>query len=298
MNQTTTKATRLALLCGVIGNGIWGCSFLASKIALSYVNPTNLLVIRFGISLLVMSVLILLGKGDSNLRKKNILPLILLGICQPVVYFLFETYGIMYSTSSFCGIMIGLIPVASAIAAAIFLGEKLSKRAMVGILFCIAGVVVISLSEKSEGTVTLVGVLCLLGAILTATIYNTVNKRYSQTYTAFERTYLMMVIGFIAFFGMSLVESGGTFFAQLGPLFTNPSFVAAAIYLSVFSSVIAFFCVNYSITYLTVQQASSFNNLTPVVSVIAGVLILSEPFTGMHLAGMALILIGIFSVNR
>lgn len=198
-----------AVAAGITGNVIFGFSFLASKIALNYAAPMELLSIRFGVSMLILLLLISLKIMRLDLKGKNILPLIALGLCQPVLYFCFENYGLMYSTSSFSGIMIGMAPVASTVTAAIFLKEKVSRRSMAGIAVCVVGVVITSLSEKSEGSVTAVGFLCLCGAIMMAMIYSLLNKRSSGEFSPFERTFVMFTVGFIAFFCGKPVPAAG-----------------------------------------------------------------------------------------
>ncbi|MCC8061596.1 MAG: DMT family transporter [Clostridiales bacterium] len=286
-----------AVAAGITGNAIFGFSFLASKIALNYAVPMELLSIRFGVSMLILLLLIGLKIMRLDLKGKNILPLIALGLCQPVLYFCFENYGLMYSTSSFSGIMIGMAPVASTVTAAIFLKEKVSRRSMAGIAVCVVGVVITSLSEKSEGSVTAVGFLCLCGAIMMATIYSLLNKRSSGEFSPFERTFVMFTVGFIAFFAVNLFQLRGDLPARYASLLTEGNFMLPVLYLAVISSVVAFFCINYSISYLPVQQAVSYTNLTPIISVIAGVVILSEPFSPGHLVGMVLVLVGICQVN-
>ncbi|MCD8224269.1 MAG: DMT family transporter [Clostridiales bacterium] len=286
-----------AVAAGITGNVIFGFSFLASKIALNYAAPMELLSIRFGVSMLILLLLISLKIMRLDLKGKNILPLIALGLCQPVLYFCFENYGLMYSTSSFSGIMIGMAPVASTVTAAIFLKEKVSRRSMAGIAVCVVGVVITSLSEKSEGSVTAVGFLCLCGAIMMAMIYSLLNKRSSGEFSPFERTFVMFTVGFIAFFAVNLFQLRGDLPARYANLLTEGNFMMPVLYLAVISSLVAFFCINYSISYLPVQQAVSYTNLTPIISVIAGVVILSEPFSPGHLVGMVLVLVGICQVN-
>ena len=124
------------------------------------------------------------------------------------------------------------------------------------------------------------------------------SKQFSEEFSAFERTYVMFVVGFVAFLGISLVKHRGDFVPEMAVLLEKPDFLMAVCYLAVLSSVIAFFCLNYAVSYLTVQQATSYTNLTPVVSVAAGVLILGESFSLMHLVGIVFIMAGIWVVNR
>ena len=91
--QSNQKAILAAFFC----NFFWGLSFLASRIALNEALVSVLLSHRFLVAFLVMSIYVLLGHADFHLRGKSLVPLLLLGLMQPVVYFIGEQYGICQS---------------------------------------------------------------------------------------------------------------------------------------------------------------------------------------------------------
>lgn len=294
MNSSKSKA----VLAAIIGNSIFGLSFLASKIALMHTEPLLLLCVRFGIAFLIMNFLILFRIVKVNFRQKNLIPLFLLGICQPVLYFVFENYGIQMSTSSFSGIIIGLVPIAGFFMGCLLIREPFSIKKLLWASCSVFGVCLISFSEKESGTTTGTGLLCLILAVLTAALYNILSKQTAEKFTAFERTYIMFLTGFVSFVLISIMHYGNHFAGNLYNCLTNTTVLFPALYLAVFSSVIAFFCLNYAVTYLTVQQATSYTNLTSIVSFAAGVLLLHENFTWFHLAGVIVILFGIIRFNR
>ena len=88
------KRSTLATLAGLLGYSIFGFSFLFSKLALELTTPFVLLSVRFLTAFLVMNLLVLTGKMKLSLRGKPVRMLLLLGLVQPVVYFICENYGI------------------------------------------------------------------------------------------------------------------------------------------------------------------------------------------------------------
>ena len=82
------KQTKKAILACLIGNSIFGFSFLFSKVALGIVSPFVLLSIRFLTAFLVLNLLCLTGKCKISLRGKPVGLLLLLGLVQPVCYFI------------------------------------------------------------------------------------------------------------------------------------------------------------------------------------------------------------------
>ena len=65
---------------------IWGFSFMASKVCQGHTSPFVLLAYRFDIALLLLSIPLIFGKAKVRLKGKNILPLLLLGACEPGMY--------------------------------------------------------------------------------------------------------------------------------------------------------------------------------------------------------------------
>ena len=64
------------------------------------------------------------------------------------------------------------------------------------------------------------------------------------------------------------------------------------------SSVVAYLLINYSLKYLPVAASTIFGGLATVVSVLAGVFIGGETFTLPQALAAALILFGVWGVNR
>jgi len=68
--------------------------------------------------------------------------------------------------------------------------------------------------------------------------------------------------------------------------------------LSVISSVLAFMLLNYSFIAVSAGRIAIFANITTVISIIAGVFILKESFTIYQAVGSAIIIAGVYGVNR
>ena len=107
----------------------------------------------------------------------------------------------------------------------------------------------------------------------------------------------MMVMGFVCFTLSAVIREGAEFVPMLTAGLTDRYVMLPILYLSLLSSVGAFMMQNYAITYLSVAQCTVFENIIPVVSVAAGVIFLGEPFSIIQLAGMALILLGVWKVS-
>jgi len=133
--------------------------------------------------------------------------------------------------------------------------------------------------------------------VASAVVFNLMSRRLSGQFSALERTWVMMLVGAAVFTGLALWETRCDIYLLTAPL-AESSFVAAILYLAGLSSVVAFLMLNYANTELPVAQATVFCNLTTVISLLAGVIFLGEPFGWVQLVASAVIVIGIWGVQR
>lgn len=298
MTNEQKDTTKKAILAAVAANVIWGFSFMATSVALRHTTVPMLLSIRFIGSFLIMLFAVLCGKAKVSVKGKPVGLFLLMGLCEPVIYFLGETYGIKYTTSSFSGLTLSLIPITTAVLSSFILREHLSARKLMWIICSVAGVALISVHQTSEGTIMAKGVLYLLISMLAASFFSVLSRRVSDSFTSFERTFIMMLMGCAAFTLAAFVQEGSDYGREFVSALSQREVILPLIFLTVVCSVIAFFLINYAMTYLEVSRVVVFTNITPVVSVIAGTVLLGEPFTIVYLIGMILILTGLYMVNR
>lgn len=293
------KTNILPILSGIITSSIFGLSFLFSKKALNIVEPFTLLSFRFLVAFLIMSILIFCGSIKIDFKGKNIKNLLILGLMQPIIYFIFETFGIQFSSSSQAGLMIALIPIFVTILSAYALRETPSALQCVSILLSVSGVVFIVLMNGAiSPRGSLLGIFLLLGAVLSAAVFNILSRKFSKEFSPMELTYGMMAMGTIFFNFISIYNHirSNTLTQYFSPL-NNKNFLISLAYLGVLSSIIAFFLINFTLSKIEASKSAVFSNLSTIVSIIAGVVFLHESFKFYHLIGSIFILLGVWGTN-
>jgi drug/metabolite transporter (DMT)-like permease len=293
---TDSGAVRRATVASIVCHTCWGFSFLASRTALNTADVFVLLSHRFLLAFLLMHLAV--GKlRAQRWTARQFLLMVLLGTAQPVLYFFGEQYGILHSSTIFSGVMIAMIPVASTLAAAVFLREKPTLGQLAFSLLSVGGVIGIGLLSGSSGRLDLIGILALVLAVVSAATYTLLSRNLSREVSAFSRTYVMMGVGALSFTVLALIQCGGSLNAYLKPL-QEPSYLLSVGFLAAFCSVLSFFCSSYALSKLPVARETVFANLTTTVSVFAGVLFLHEPFSWLGAVFCLLILLGIYGVQR
>ncbi len=290
-NNKITLATLAALGAQVI----FGLSFMSTKIALGFASPMTVIADRYLVAFLGMSIVAVVSRTKIKYNK-NLWKLIIMSVFQPLLYFIFESYGIQMTTSAFSSIMISMIPVVSMICGIFLLKEIPSPMQYVFTALSIGGVVIMALAGNADGTVTPIGILLLLGAVFSSVGYNIASRRISAEFSTFERTYAMTAIGVISFVSISLIENIHNPINVLTP-FLSATYTLAILYLGIFSSVVAFLFLNFANTYLPVAKTTVFSNITTVVSVVAGAVFLKEKLSVETAVSAFMIIIGVFGVQ-
>lgn len=291
-NKTVT-----ATISAIISQTIFGFSFMFSKIALEFASPVVQLADRLVLAFIALNIVLLTGKVKVNFKGKKVWKVFLLGLFQPTLYFIFESYGIKLTNSTFSSVMIALVPVVSLVFAIFMLKEYPSFLQVVFSILSVSGVIIMALQGNRQGIVTLSGILLLSGAVLTAVLYNITSRGISEEFTPFERTYGMFLVGSAVYLIIALIENIDNPAEILVP-FTHTEFLGATLFLSILSSVVAFMLLNYTNTYLPVAKSTSFSNVTTVVSVFAGSVFIGEPVTVISVIASFMIIIGVWGVQK
>jgi drug/metabolite transporter (DMT)-like permease len=287
----------LPYIFGTIMAVIFGFSFLFSKNALDVIGVFDLLFLRFLTAAVTMTILKIFGIIKIDLKGKPIKPLILVAVFQPVLYFTMENTGLKYTASSQAGIMMAFIPVLVTLLAWIVLKEEVTKYQIAFIIVSVSGVLLTAIGSGnlSEGG-ELKGILFILCAVASASLYNIFSRKASKTFTPYEITFFMMWVGTLVFGTVFVVQGLSRGEINIFHRLTFPA-VISILYLGILSSVVAFLLSNYNLSKLKASQSSVFANLTTVVSVIAGITIRNESFGALKIIGAIMIIIGVWGTN-
>ncbi len=291
------KKQLFGMAAALTANIIFGFSFLFSKTALSFAEPLVVLAARFTVAFFVMNLLVLFRVVKVNFKGKPMGRLLLMSVAQPLLYFVFELYGIALTSSALSGIIIALVPVGVILLSTVFLGERPSLVQIVCTIVSISGVSAVSIMSDNGGKNHIIGIVLLVLAVISAAAFNILSRSEAKTFSPFERTYFMFLVGFIGFNLIALLKLRGDFLPAVLSAAQNGKFIASVLYLAVASSVLAFLMYNYSTSVISAVRAASFANIITVVSILAGVLILKEQFSYIQLLLCIPIILGVFGVN-
>ena len=303
--MSNSRKYTLAVITACIAFVIFGFSFMFSSIALSITSTMVLLCFRFTVAVITLTVVVAVnslvgrirGKAwfSFSLRGKPMGGLLLLGIVQPVLYLVFENSSIRYTSSAVTGTVLAVVPVICILADVFISRESVSKLQVVCAVACVAGVALVE--TGGETRISFLGFFCLLMTLVCDVGYYILSRRASRQFSPLEVTYVMFLMGMIVFVPAALIQGRGQMAELFLPAIQSAPFWGSVVFLGAVSSVGAYGLLNYANATLTNSEASLIGNIATVVSVLAGVLLLRDPFSPLQAIGVVVILIFVTLAN-
>ncbi|MEJ5228429.1 MAG: DMT family transporter [Pseudothermotoga sp.] len=270
------------VLAGIGVSLIFGLSFLFTKNALDFIPPMTLLSYRFLVAFIFFA--ILLAFRVIRIERKPYWKLWKLVLFQPILYFIFEAYGVQRIKSAEAGMIIALIPIVVNVLAVFILKEKADFLHYLLVVLGFVGVIFIVGVDLSLDNI--LGKILMLLAVLSAGFYTVLSRKLIRQFTAEQITFFMMLTGFLFFATITIARGEMNFFFNLQTLIS-------VLYLGILSSAVAFFLLNYMVKRASPTLTTLFSNFTTVVSVVAGVIFRDETVKVQQVVGMAFILVSL-----
>ena len=298
MKLSLDKQQLLGMAAAIGAYALFGLSYVAVRQGVSAVSTLTLLSWRFLLAFLAMLLCRALGIFHVHLKGKPLGLLLLIALLQPVCYYLFETLGIQLTSVSESGTFMASIPLVTLLLMPLLAHEQPTRRQWISIAISVAGIIVVGIAKWAGATLNPWGYGALFLAVISDAVFLNLSRR-ADAYTGIEKTYVMTLLGAVAFTLGALAENGmkGTLRAYLLLPFQNMQFLLSCLYLSLGCSVGAFILRNAAVARLGPGRTGSFNGICTLVSVLSGVLFLHESFSLLQGVGTLLVLMGVYGAN-
>jgi drug/metabolite transporter (DMT)-like permease len=271
---------------------VWGINWPVSKYALDYMPP----VLFSGIRTLIGGLLLLavaIPRWNRLRLKETWVIYFVSSIVNVILYYGLQTIGLNYLPSGLFSAIVFLQPVLVGIFSWLWLGESMNVMKIGGLLLGFAGVgVICSGAGGLSGHISVEGILLALGSAFSwalGTIY--VKKTGARVDPIWLVTNQLLIGGLFMTTVGSGVESWSEVEWSLG-------FIIALLFISIFVIAIGWIIFYKLMDSGEASKVASFTFLIPLIAILIGTLFLDEPFTMSLLAGLVLILLSIYFVNR
>lgn len=292
MEKTATGLKVYAAL--ITAELLWALSFVWYKQVLVYLPPVTLVFFRLLIAVTILAaVAILMGKLQKML-KKDLPAFIALSFFQPFAYFMGESFGMQYVSSTVGAVVISTIPIFAAIAGFFILKERLGIVNILGMMLSFAGVGVIVFEGAADLDFKPIGILFLFVAVLAAVGYGLVLLKYIQRYNTFTVIVYQLGLGIFWFLPFFLIMDLPTLSSAI---FVKGMFIPL-FELAILCSAVAFILYIYSVRNVGISRATVFANLIPVFTAISAYFILNEMITIQKMLGILVVIGGLYLSQR
>lgn len=270
---------------------VWGTTFVSTKVLLTDFTPVEILFFRF-----VMGFVALIAAYPRKLKvteKKQELYFIAAGICGVTLYFLLENIALTYTLASNVGIIITVSPFFTAIFTRLFVkgGERLHMNFFIGFVSAMIGVSLISFNGKMGFELNPLGDILAVGAAIVWAAYSVLTKKIGTFgYHVIPTTRRIFGYGLVFMIPALFLFEFHLDFAR----FLEPVYLFNILFLGLGASALCFVTWNYALKTLGAVKTTVFMYITPVVTVIASMIVLKETVTPMAVVGIAFTLAGLY----
>lgn len=294
------KGGAAAYLSVLLYSVLIGFSSLIVKQSVSSATALQTLFFRFGFALVFVLILTAVRVVRPSFKGKGKkLPLLLLSVFY-VGSLGLQAWALTYTTSIMSGILFAVVPVIAAVFSALLLKEKTNAAQNCFMALSAASVIAMTLLGSSfSAGFSLPGILILIASVVCSALASVFMRMVKSDFSPYEIGFVNSLVGVIGFGIAACILNG--FSVQAWADFASPvlnlDFIFYMLYLGVGCTFITSVLQGYGLKHLPTVQVTVWGNLSAVISMLAGALILREAIEVYQIICSVLIITGVLGVN-
>ena len=273
---------------------IWGFNYAIVKMTFRYFHPIAFNAVRFTVSSAAMFLVLKMRGEGLRIASHDIRRILWLGFITNAFYQFLFVLGLARTGAGNGALIMSLSPVFAFLIGVAVGRERFSRGVLMGIIMSLAGVAAI-VAFGSEGISfagSWRGDLLMMAASLCWGWQSAESTRLLGKYGPIRLTVATMIAGTAMMVPMSLPW----IIAQPWPSIAPIAWLGLG-YSALLSIAYGYFVWAHALNTIGVARTSVFNNLTPIVALLAGWLLLGENPVASQIAGVVLVLVGVFIVR-
>lgn len=284
-------------ILAVVVVSIWGTTFVSTKVLLAAgLTPAGIFAIRFALA--YAGIWLFPDPGGRRLTARTWQDEVLfagLGVTGGSMYFIAENEALIYSQASNVAFIVCTTPVLTMLLAwCTRHGERLTRRAAAGTLLSLAGVALVVFNGCKVLRLNPAGDLLAVTAAVMWALYTLILRRLGDRYTVTmisRKTFFYGLVTLLPLFAVRPPQGCPAVLMQ-------PAVVLNLLFLGVVASLLCYAAWGLTVKHLGSTRATNYLYINPVVATITSAAILGERITILAVAGAAMILTGIWMVER
>jgi len=273
-----TRLSAIALLSITV---IWGWTFVLVKQGMTEIGPLSFLAARFGVAFLVL--VIMLHGTLRRIDRRSLIRGSAVGIALFLGY-LFQTWGLVYTTATRSALLTGLSVVIVPIVASILLHKRVQLAVWLGATFAVGGLFLLVAGNGQLGAMNRGDILTLACAVSFALHIILVDRfvRHSD-----YRQLLLVQVGVV-----SLLSLIGAVTVERSVPALSGSLIEGILVTGILATAAALYVLNRFQSHSTASYTAIILTMEPVFAGLFGFVLLGETMGPWQWLGSALILMG------
>jgi drug/metabolite transporter (DMT)-like permease len=275
----------------------WGASFIATKVALRELSPVSVVWLRFLVGVIILGAAVYVRKQLTLPGWKDLGYFALLGFIGITFHQWLQSTGLVTSQATTTAWIVATTPIFIALLGWLFLKEKLGWLRTTGIGLAALGVLLVvskgSLSSLASGHFGSPGDILIMISAPNWAVFSVLSRSRLKRYPAAPMMFYVMALGWLFSSVLFFAGHGLNEFSHL----TLNGWLGVG-FLGVICSGFAYIFYYDALQVIPATQAGVFLYLEPLVTLVVAAIILGEPLLLVALLGGAIILLGVWLVNR
>jgi drug/metabolite transporter (DMT)-like permease len=271
---------------------LWSFAFVAGKIGVTYCPPLILLAARFSLAGVIILTISAFRREGWQLSWRDALVFALLGLANNALYLGLGYTGLQSVSAGLGGLIVSANPVFTAALAALFLGETLTWRKVMGLLLGVAGVAFIVWHRMSVGSDSLHGIVFTLASLASIVAGTILFKLFAPKGSLWIGNGIQNLAAGIVLAPIALT------FADVHAIVLNEKLLGAFLFLVLGGSILAYLLWFHLLKVCGATAASAYHFLMPPLGLLFAWLVLGEHVALRDLLGIVPVALGIYLVTR
>lgn len=271
---------------------LWSSGYVAGKVGLPYAGPFTLIFLRFSVAAVILLMVALLTRAPWPETARQWMHIAVVGVLIQALQFSGLYSGLSKGVSAgVSAVIVGLMPIFTAVGAVAFLGERVNSRQVLGLLLGLAGVAMVVAHKFHLDAANIQGYLAVCLALIGITAGTIYQKKYCVNMDL--RTGGCIQLGVAT----AIVGIIGYCTEDLGVQWT-PMLIASSLWLSLINSIGAISVMYFMLRKGQASRVASLFYLIPSVTALMGYLVLGETLTAVQALGFVISASGVYLTTR
>ncbi len=282
----------LAVTAVVFTNILWGFDFIAIDYMTEFMPASTLTFLRLLVGSIILILLVLLKEKRLYINKRDWPRVFFCGAVGMSLYTWLEGMGIHRTSGALASLILAMVPVFGLAADRLLYQKKMTPVKIIGVIGSMIGVVIVIAGSGEGGfSGSLVGIALMFAAAVAWTAYIVLVKPLNDIYSRTTLLTGIMISGMVTSFPLFLLGDSKAVVSL------TPKVWAVLILTTFICLIVGQFLYIFGVSRLSITNAAIFENILPIVAVIASLVLYGDSLTVVQMIGGAVIMAACTAVS-